>query len=58
MEPAFRRRGRGVWFELDELDKVALVPVEGEGRSTSFGKADADIKRMGPMACRTLAELD
>ena len=47
------RRGGGVRFEPGELDKVALV-----GRSTSFGRADTDIKRMGSMASRTLAELD
>ena len=55
-----RRRtggGGGVRFPDTELDEVALVPTEGVGRSTSFGKADTDIKRMGSMASKRLAEM-
>ena len=48
----------GVRFPKNELDGIALVPAEGEGRSSSFGKADTDIKRMGSMASKNLAELD
>ena len=50
--------GGGVRFPKNELDGIALVPAEGEGRSSSFGKADTDIKRMGSMASKNLAELD
>ena len=50
--------GGGVRFPKNELDGIALVPAEGEGRSSSFGKADTDIKRMGSVASKNLAELD
>ena len=57
-------RGGGVRFPANELDGVALVPTdestereEREGRPTSLGRADADIKRMGSMASKRLAEM-
>ena len=50
--------GGGVRFPKNELDGIALVPVDQHGQSTSFGKADLDIHRMGSMASRNLAELD
>ena len=50
--------GGGVRFPANEIDGIALVEAEGEGRSGSFGKADHDVKRMGFIASRTLAELD
>ena len=45
-------------FPANELDGVALVPTEGEGRSSAFGNADSDIERMGSMASKTLTGLD
>ena len=48
----------GVRFPSNEIDGIALVEAEGEGRSASFGKADHDVKRMGFMASRNLAKLD
>ena len=46
-------------FPGNENDGIALLDAEGEGRwSASFGKADHDIKRMGSMGSRALAELD
>ena len=47
--------GIGVRFPENELDGVALVSTVG--RSTSCGKADTDIKRMGSMASKRLAEM-
>ena len=35
--------GGRVRFPPNELDGVVLVPAEGKGRSSSFGKADTDI---------------
>ena len=52
------RTSGGVRFPANEIDGIALVPVEGEGRSTSFAKADTDVERMGFMASRSLRELD
>ena len=42
--------GGGRWLK----HKIKHAP----GRSSSFGKADHDIHRMGSMASRTLTELD
>ena len=52
-----RTAGR-VRFPPNELDGLALVPVEGEGRSSSFRTADHDIFRMGTVASQNLTELD
>ena len=50
--------GGQIWFPDNEVDGVALVSSEGEGRSDSFGRADQDIQRMGAMASRNLVEPD
>ena len=50
--------GGTVGFQENEIDGIALVPTEGEGRSSSFGTADRDVRRMGHMASRNLTELD
>lgn len=52
------KKGGGVHFPGNEVDGIALVQTDGDGRSSSFGNADGDIRRMGVMASRNLTELD
>ena len=50
--------GKLVQFRENEIDGIQLVETDGEGRSSSFRRADNDVRLAGPETMAILFELD